>query len=73
MNQEIDKENMVSPDPGNGSGDEIKRDLHGLMGNVRKFLSELLNIRQNTDQDATKEAVIADISFKGHTAWILIC
>jgi uncharacterized hydrophobic protein (TIGR00271 family) len=73
MNQGIDKENTVSPDPENGSGEEIKRDFQGLMGNVRKFLFELLNIRQNTDQDATKEAVIADISFKGHTAWILIC
>ena len=58
---------------GKGSGEEIKRDVRGLYGNVRKFLSELLNIRQNTDQDATKEAIIADISFKGHTAWILVC
>ncbi|MCE2612976.1 DUF389 domain-containing protein [Flavobacteriaceae bacterium D16] len=73
MNQEFDKENTTSPDPGNGSGEEIKRDFQGLLGNVRKFLSELLNIRQNTDQDATKEAIIADIPFKGHTSWILIC
>lgn len=73
MNQEFEKGNPVTPDPGNGSGEEIKRDFQGLMGNVRKFLSELLNIRQNTDQDATREAIIADIPFKGHTSWILIC
>ncbi|MDX1314385.1 MAG: DUF389 domain-containing protein, partial [Eudoraea sp.] len=73
INQEFDKEKPTSPDSGNGSGEEIKRDFQGLIGNVRKFLSELLNIRQNTDQDATREAIIADIPFKGHTSWILIC
>ncbi len=43
------------------------------MGSVKKFLWELLDIRTNTDQEATKEAIIADIPFKGHTSWILIC
>ncbi|WP_439649337.1 DUF389 domain-containing protein [Lentiprolixibacter aurantiacus] len=73
MNEGLEKENIQSPGDGNGSGEEIKRDFQGLIGNVRKFLSELLNIRQNTDQDATREAIIADIPFKGHTSWILIC
>ena len=73
MNQEYQQQDMHSPDPGRGSGDEVKRDFQGLLGSVRSFLSDLLNIRQNTDQDATKEAIIADISFKGHTAWILVC
>lgn len=39
---------------------------------VKNFLSELLNIRSDTDRDATIEAVKKDIPFKGHTAWILI-
>ena len=54
MNQEYQQQDMRSPDPGRGSGDEVKRDFQGLLGSVRKFLSDLLNIRQNTDQDATK-------------------
>ena len=73
MSQEYHQQGMPPQDPGKVSGEEIKRDVRGLFGNVRKFLSELLNIRQNTDQDATKDAIIADISFKGHTAWILVC
>lgn len=73
MSQEYQQEGLPPQGPGNGSGEEIKRDFRGLLGNVRKFLFELLNIRQNTDQDATKDAIIADISFKGHTAWILVC
>ncbi|MBT8299263.1 MAG: DUF389 domain-containing protein [Maribacter sp.] len=55
------------------SGEEVKKDIQGLLGSTKRFLSELLNIRKNTDQEATKEAIIADIPFKGHTSWILIC
>lgn len=55
------------------SAEEVKKDFQGLLGSAKKFLSELLNIRTNTDQEATKEAIIADIPFKGHTSWILIC
>ena len=52
---------------------EVKRDFKGLVGSVSRFLSDLLSIQQNTDKEATLEAIVADISFKGHTAWILIC
>ena len=52
---------------------EVRKDFRGLMGSTRNFLSELLSIRRNTDQEATKTAIIEDISFKGHTSWILIC
>ena len=39
---------------------------------IKKFLAELFDIRSESDRDATIEAVKKDISFKGHTAWILI-
>lgn len=55
------------------TGEDVKKDFQGLLGSTKKFLSELLDIRKNTDQEATKEAIIADIPFKGHTSWILIC
>ncbi len=55
------------------SKEEVKKDFQGLLGSTKKFLSELLDIRNNTDQEATKEAILADIPFKGHTSWILIC
>jgi len=54
-------------------GEEVKKDFKGLLGSVNTFLKDLLNIRRNTDKKATREAIEADISFKGHTAWILIC
>ncbi len=55
------------------SGEQVKKDFKGLWQSIRTFLTELLDIRGNTDQEATKEAIIADIPFKGHTAWILVC
>lgn len=39
---------------------------------IKKFLVELFDIQSDSDRDATIEAVKKDISFKGHTAWILI-
>ena len=68
-------ENQGTPNPGDTpeSGEEVKKDFKGLLGSSRKFLSDLLDIRQNTDQEATKQAIIEDIPFKGHTSWILIC
>ena len=55
------------------NSEEVKKDFKGLLGSVKKFLSELLEIRSNTDAVATKESIIQDIPFKGHTSWILIC
>ncbi|MGB5435957.1 MAG: DUF389 domain-containing protein [Maribacter sp.] len=68
MNEDKNISNQES-----NSGEEVKKDIKGLLESTKKFLTELLDIRQNTDQEATKEAIIADIPFKGHTSWILIC
>ena len=71
------KKDVKQPDPTPGGspdrGDEVKRDFKGLVGSVKGFLVETLNIRANTDQEATRDAIVADIPFKGHTAWILVC
>lgn len=51
----------------------IKKDAKGLFASVKVFLVELLDFRQDTDREATIEAIKGDVSFKGATAWILIC
>lgn len=73
MSQDFNQDNITPTEKPQESGEEVKKDLKGLAGSVKRFLSELLDIRTNTDQEATKEAIIADIPFKGHTSWILIC
>ncbi|MEA1785934.1 DUF389 domain-containing protein [Arenibacter sp. GZD96] len=69
----MENENTVPNPIPNKEGSDVKRDFKGLLSSLTKFLSELLDIRNNTDQEATKESIIADIPFKGHTSWILIC
>ncbi len=74
MSEDLGQDNITpTDDEPIESKQEVKKDFQGLLGSTKKFLSELLDIRKNTDQEATKEAIIADIPFKGHTSWILIC
>lgn len=73
MSEDLDQDNITPTEEPVESREEVKKDFKGLVGSTKVFLYELLNIRDNTDQGATKEAIIADISFKGHTSWILIC
>lgn len=52
--------------------DDMQDEAKGLWENFKTFIHDLLDIRDDTDRDATIEAVRKDIPFKGHTAWILI-
>ncbi len=51
----------------------VKQDAKGLFVSINTFMRELLDFRDDTDRDATIEAIKGDIPFKGATAWILIC
>ena len=53
--------------------DDIKKEAQGLFVSLKRFLRELLDFREDTDRDATIEAIKNDIGFKGATAWILVC
>lgn len=66
--QPIDKEKVVEE-----KKQAVKEDAKGLFASIKTFLSELLSFRDDTDRDATIDAIKADIPFKGATAWILIC
>lgn len=53
--------------------EDVKKDAQGLVKSIGRFFSELLDFREDTDRDATIKIIKGDISFKGATAWILIC
>ena len=55
------------------SKEAVKKDAKGLWVSTKHFINELLDFRNDTDRDATIEAIKGDIPFKGATAWILIC
>src|SRR5690554_1883934 len=59
----------IKTTPGDAEFDKVKLNT---WENIKKFLFELFDIQTDSDRDATIEAVKKDISFKGHTAWILI-
>ena len=73
MSEDLHKENISQAVDDEPNKEEVKKDFQGLLGSTRRFLSELLDIRKNTDRETTKEAIINDIPFKGHTSWILVC
>ncbi|WP_298903712.1 DUF389 domain-containing protein [uncultured Psychroserpens sp.] len=55
------------------SKEAVIKDAEGLWQSTKRFLNELLDFRDDTDRDATIEAIKNDIPFKGATAWILVC
>lgn len=44
-----------------------------IWNDIKDFFYHLMDIQSETDKGATIESIKADISFKGHTSWILIC
>lgn len=52
--------------------EKIKKSFKESYGSLRSYLLHLLDIRNETDRDSTMEAILKDIPFRGHNAWILI-
>ena len=67
LNQELQNEKTEQ------SKAAVKEDAKGLWTSLKTFIVELLDFRHDTDREATIAAIKADITFKGATAWILIC
>jgi len=66
------EETKLTPEEEKALVTDVKTDAKGLFKSVTTFLSELLDIRGETDRDQTIDDIKKDIAFKGHTAWILI-
>jgi uncharacterized hydrophobic protein (TIGR00271 family) len=67
-----DKKVRTEPAGKEDSLDLNKEKIYGIWDNIKAFLSELLDIRKESDRNETIESVRKDISFQGHNAWILI-
>ncbi|HSI71417.1 MAG TPA: DUF389 domain-containing protein [Gillisia sp.] len=65
------KDNIGSNPPVSDNEMEFSQ-AKGIWNNIKVFLSELLDIRGDTDRETTVESIKKDISFKGHNAWILV-
>ena len=70
MEEEVKKDPVYNSAETADKGIQIN--VTRLLETAKKFLLELFDFREDTDHEATIEAIKADISFKGATAWILI-
>ena len=52
---------------------DIKKNAQGLFTGIIIFLKSILSFYKDVDKNSTVNAIKADISMKGTTAWILIC
>ena len=50
----------------------VKKEFKGLFSTIKSFLTDLLNIREDTDKEHTITKIKAGIPVKSHTAWVLI-
>ncbi len=57
----------------NAAKAEVQEEAKGFLKSLLRFMSTLLSIRKDTDYRATIQAIQDDISFRGATAWVLIC
>ncbi len=51
----------------------LKQEAKGFFESIKEFIKQLLDFREDTDQEQTIQAIQNDISIKGATTWILIC
>ncbi|NOR27157.1 MAG: DUF389 domain-containing protein [Lutibacter sp.] len=58
--------------PSENSNNTSNNDIKSIWTNLKQFIFELLDIRQDTDKKGTIEDIKDNISMKGHTAWVLI-
>ncbi|NIJ46104.1 putative hydrophobic protein (TIGR00271 family) [Wenyingzhuangia heitensis] len=51
---------------------EVQEEFKGFFTAIKTFLSDLLNIREETDKELTITKIKAGIAVKSHNAWVLI-
>jgi len=64
----------ISPPNGdaNSQKENVRKSFKDTYGSLRQYLTHLLDIKEETDFESTTDAILKDISFQGHNAWILI-
>ena len=51
---------------------DAQQKVTGILGGIKEFLIDLLNIKNDTNIEGTVQSLQDNISMKGHTAWILV-
>ncbi len=56
----------------NQKKDEVKQEFKGFYSAFKTFLTDLLNIREETDKELTITKIKAGIPVRSHNAWVLV-
>ncbi|MCB0474883.1 MAG: DUF389 domain-containing protein [Flavobacteriaceae bacterium] len=51
---------------------DAQQKVTGILGGIKEFLIDLLNIKNDTNIEGTVQSLKDNIAMKGHTAWILV-
>jgi uncharacterized hydrophobic protein (TIGR00271 family) len=51
---------------------EVTRSFSSFLNNIGKLLKDILDIKEGSDPDKTREAIVHDIEFRGANVWSLI-
>lgn len=70
--QESNNNNEQTKKANDEQHEKVRKSFKDTYGSLRSYLLHLLDIRSDTDRDTTMEAILKDIPFRGHNAWILI-
>lgn len=77
MNTESDNHNTLSEEERlrleAQEKQRVSRSVLTLMVSAWRFIRSVLNLRSGLDMAATSEGIRADVEFRGHAAWVLIC
>lgn len=52
--------------------EEVQKEFTGFFQSLKEYIPQLLNIKRDTDKEATAKTIREGISIKGQTAWILV-
>ncbi|WKK65138.1 TIGR00341 family protein [Lutimonas zeaxanthinifaciens] len=52
--------------------EEVQKEFKGFFQSLKEYIPQLLNIKRDTDKEATARTIREGISIKGQTAWILV-
>ncbi|NQX90748.1 MAG: DUF389 domain-containing protein [Flavobacteriales bacterium] len=53
--------------------ERVQRSGRQFLANLWEFIKNTLSLREGIDKPGTMEGIKADVEFKGHAAWILVC
>lgn len=70
--EEKKQENLEEDKKFQEQKEEVQKEFKGFFQSLKEYIPQLLNIKRDTDKEATARTIREGVSIKGQTAWILV-